>query len=238
MFLIPPRCILQPYLWVFTFWLRSWIANQSLAPISTLLFIFEIQGHQSRWANVSTPSVRKQAGNEYSQSHQQAWRRGKKKSSTTVMVLFRPWRWWTLNYCAKGTVVVAQQLRRAMKIHNGLPLPCNRGGTRFLANTPNHKWIWREHFPFHFSVCKCTFHGSSRCFNKCVCGGGNPAQQTHHRGSRKGAGEGRIWGLGTSQSSENPCWARTCRVWTQAEHPLLHLLCASPWNTGTKLEKS
>lgn len=38
--------------------------------------------------------------------------------------------------------------------------------------------------------------------------GGNPAQQTHHRGSRKGAGEGRIWGLGTSHCSENPCWAR------------------------------
>lgn len=124
------------------------------------------------------------------------------------MVLFRPWRWWTLNYCAKGTLVVAQQLRRAMKIHNGLPLPCNRGGTGFLANTWNHKWIWREHFPFHSSVCKCTFHGSPRCLNKRVCGGGNSAQQTHHRGSRKGAGEGRIWGLGTSHCSENPCWAR------------------------------
>lgn len=76
-----------------------------------------------------------------------------------------------LNYCAKGTVA-AQQLRRAMKIHNGLPLPCNQGGTGVLANTRNHKWIWREHFPFHCSVCKCTFHSSSWCFNKCWGDGG------------------------------------------------------------------
>lgn len=104
-----------------------------------------------------------------------------------------------LNYCAKGTVVAAQQLRRAMKIHNGLPLPCNQGGKGFLANTRNHKWIWREHFPFRFSICKCSFHSSSQCFNQ---RGGNPAQQTQHRDRGKGQ---RRQGLGFRDLSENPC---------------------------------
>lgn len=110
-----------------------------------------------------------------------------------------------LNYCAKGTVVAAQQLRRAMKIHNGLPLPCNQGGKGFLANTRNHKWIWREHFPFHFSICKCSFHSSSQCLNQCGGVGG-----TLHSKPTTGTGErgraGRVWGLGTSQRIPAELW--------------------------------
>lgn len=82
-----------------------------------------------------------------------------------------------------------------MKIHNGLPLPCKQGGTGILADTRNHKRVWREHFPFHSSICKCTFHSSCCCFNKCVCGG-EPCTANPSQGKEKGAekaGFG-VWG--------------------------------------------
>lgn len=110
------------------------------------------------------------------------------------------------------------------KSRMGFPLPCNQGGTGLLANAPNHKWIWREHFPFHFSACKCTFHSSSRCFNKCGGMGepcrANPSQGQEERGSTR-----QDLGFRDLQSSENPCPARGFTLHLHG----LNILCSTCW---------